>query len=307
MPARSTTYALVLAASYGLLAAAYIVVSSAWAADSSASVDDLRRIETLKGVVFVAVTTLGVFLGGRLAMRRIDRANDERLRHERALVAAQGRVFAGVMAATVAHDANNVLTAVLADLDAVATEPEPQREVHVAQLRASVDRLVALNRRLLLAARGGPNDAQPADLVRVVRECVASLRAHASLIGRHLDCDGDATLPLVTQPLLVHQLVGNLLLNAGEATRPGGRVRVATLARDGLAVVEVHDDGPGIPADRVDTLFTSLVTTKERGAGLGLFSARACALALGGELEVGRSPLGGALLRLRLPLRGGAA
>jgi two-component system NtrC family sensor kinase len=297
MPARSTIYALALAANYGLLATAYILLSSGWAAGTSASVEDLRRIETLKGVGFVALTTLAAFLGARLAIRRIDRDAVELHRREQALVATQGPVFAGVMAASVAHDANNVLTAVLADLDAVATEPEPERHAHLAQLRASVDRLVALNRRLLLVARGSPKEAQPSDLAVVVRECVASLRAHTSLIGRRIACGGDASVPLVTQPLLVHQVVGNLLLNAGEATRSGGRIEVITVA---------HDDGPGIPDDRVDTLFSSLTTTKARGAGLGLFSARACARALGGDLDVARSHLGGALLRLSLPLRGGA-
>ncbi len=308
MLARSTKYALAVAIGYGLLAAAWIVLSSRWAAGTSSSVEDLQRIETVKGIWFVAITTAAVFAGGRLAMRRIDRDASELVRRERALVATQGKVFAGVMAASVAHDANNVLTAVLADLEGVATEPEQDRHVHLAQLRASVDRLVGLNRRLLLAARSGvPHEDQPTDLVRVVRECVASVRAHRSVLGRRLSCDGDPALPITTQPLLVHQIVANLVLNAAEATTAGGRVEVVTRRDGDAAVIEVHDDGPGIAESRHKGLFTSLATTKELGTGLGLFSARACAQALGGDVDVGRSHLGGAVLRVRLPLGGSRA
>jgi two-component system CitB family sensor kinase len=77
-------------------------------------------------------------------------------------------------------------------------------------------------------------------------------------------------------------------------------VRVRTEA--GRAVIEVHDNGPGVPVERRADLFTSLATTKPDGNGLGLFSVKACANGLGGQVEVGDSPLGGALFRIRLPL-----
>lgn len=73
MFAKSTTYSVGLALAYGVVATAYILVSSTMAADHSASIDELRRIETLKGTIYVAVTTLGVFFGGLIAMRRIAR------------------------------------------------------------------------------------------------------------------------------------------------------------------------------------------------------------------------------------------
>jgi hypothetical protein len=127
-------YSLGLALAYGVLATAYILVSSTMAADHSASVDELRRIETLKGTIYVAVTTLGVFFGGLIAMRRMARDAEELVRRERALVASEGKVFAGVMAASVAHDANNVLTAVLADLESLSVP----RDGFDGEARASV-------------------------------------------------------------------------------------------------------------------------------------------------------------------------
>lgn len=94
MLARSTGYAVAVA--YGLVATIHIVVASSTAADHPASVEEMRRIETLKGILYVAVTTVAVFVGAWLALRRMERdAGALLLRRERALIASQGRRFAG--------------------------------------------------------------------------------------------------------------------------------------------------------------------------------------------------------------------
>jgi two-component system C4-dicarboxylate transport sensor histidine kinase DctB len=311
MIARSLVYSLALAATYGVVAAAYIAVSSSLAADHSASVEELRRIETLKGELYVAITTVAVFVGGWLAMRRMERDAEELLRRERALVASQGRVFAGVMAASIAHDANNVLTAVLADLDGLAAVLPPtaaQATAPLAQLRASVGRLVALNRRLLTAHKpSASHEVAEVDLARVMRDCAASVRSHKSLFGCRVVCRGAETLPCRTQPLLIHQIVTNLLINAGEATAGRGSLEIRLVEGRGEVSIEVHDDGKGVPTGRRDGLFESLHSTKRDGSGLGLFSVRACAQALGGRVEVADSPLGGACFRVCLPLQPAAA
>ena len=96
-------------------------------------------------------------------------------------------------------------------------------------------------------------------------------------------------------------MVSNLVLNAGEAANGRGTIEVATAEQGDEVLIEVHDDGPGVAKERRATLFDNLATTKATGTGLGLFSVRACAQGLGGSVEVGESPLGGALFRVRLP------
>lgn len=303
MVATSTAYSIGVAAAYGVVATVYIVVSSSMAADLSASVEEMRRIETIKGVVYVIVTMLAVFVGCLLAMRRMASDADELLRRERALVASQGRIFAGVMAASVAHDANNVLTAVLGDLDMLAQTTPSEGAEHLAHLHASVGRLVALNRRLLTAQRqDAPRDVQLVDLARLVRDCVASVRQHKSVVRCRVVCRGSESVPFETQPLLVHQIVSNLVINAGEATVGRGDIEVVVSANEDAVGIEVHDNGPGVAKERRATLFDALTSTKPNGAGLGLFSVRACAQGLGGAVEVTESPLGGACFRVALPL-----
>lgn len=302
MFAKSTAYSLGLALAYGVTATAYILVSSSMAADHSASVEELRRIETIKGIVYVAVTTLAVFLGGLVAMRRMARDAEELVRRERALIASEGKIFAGVMAASVAHDANNVLTAVLADLESLSTPRSGIDGELVHQLRISVERLVGLNKRLLNAARHGiPKDIDVLDLGRVVRDSVASVRSHKNLRNCRIVCRDKDQVQLESQPLLIHQMISNLVLNAGEATQGHGMIEVVVRGAESGACIEVHDNGPGVPKERRARLFESLATTKEAGTGLGLFSVRACAQGLGGSVDVGDSPLGGAMFRITLP------
>ena len=299
---RSGRYAAGVALGYGLLSATYILLSSALAADASHTVEELKRIESIKGVAFVVVTSLLVYLGAFVAMRRIERDTRELMRRDQALITAGGRVFAGLIASSVGHDANNVLVAVLSDLEDIAAHAQPAEAERVRRLRHSVERLVELNRRLVGAARQGlPREFEPIDVVSIARQSVDSLRSHAHVRKCRLAFVGEGQVRVAGTPLLLHQIVTNLVLNAAEATSSSGSVEVRVFAHAGEAVLEVHDDGPGVPRELRGTLFDALVTTKPDGNGLGLFSVRACAKGLGGRVEIDDSPLGGALFRVRLP------
>jgi signal transduction histidine kinase len=300
---KSTRYAAILAGAYVLLASVYIILSGYVAAGASHSVEELRRIETIKGVLYVAVTSLLIFAGARWAMRRMEHDARELLRREQALVVNEGRVFAGLTAASIAHDVNNVLTALLADIELM--EEDGGGSEDLSRLRHSVRRMVGLNQRLLDSAQAFvTREGTPLDVRDAARESVAVLRSHVDLRRCRVSCEGEAGVVIAANPVLMHQLVGNLVMNAAQATGPMGIIDVRVSARDDHAVIEVHDNGPGVPAERRADLFTSLATTKSDGNGLGLFSVKACATGLDGQVEVGDSPLGGALFRIRLPLAG---
>lgn len=291
---------LTVAGAYALVSAAYISVSDQLAAASARSVADLQRIETAKGLGFVAITTVGVFLGAWFAGRRVRRQVLETLDREQIIVAQQGRILAGAMAASVAHDANNVLVSLLGEIESLVARGDARGlDTAITNLRTGVDRLVGLNGRLL----GMPLEQARVDVVRIVRESLATIRAHEAVAGCHLECRAPASVEIETHPLLVHQIVGNLVLNAAEATHGRGRIEVCVIDGADGVVIAVHDDGPGIPADRREGLFESFASTKPGGFGLGLFSVRTCVDLLGGAVEVGDSPLGGAMFRVALPRR----
>ncbi|MBK9471296.1 MAG: HAMP domain-containing histidine kinase [bacterium] len=297
---KSTRYAAYLAGAYVLLAGAYIILSGYLAAGASHSVEELRRIETIKGVVYVAVTALLIFAGARWAMRRMENDARELMRREQALVANEGRVFAGLTAASIAHDVNNVLTVALADIEML--EEDGRGNEGLTRLHHSMRRMVGLNRRLLgLAQAYVSREGSLLDAREAAREVVAVLRSHQDVRHCRLSCEGEAGLVIAASPVLMHQLVGNLVLNAAQAAGEKGIIEVRVRGEDNSVVIEVHDNGPGVPPERRAELFSALVTTKPDGNGLGLFSVKACATGLGGRVEVLESPLGGALFRIHLP------
>jgi len=300
---KSTRYAAMLAGAYVLLASVYIILSGYLAAGASHSVEELRRIETIKGVLYVAVTSLLIFAGARWAMSRMERDAQELLRREQALVANEGRVFAGLTAAAIAHDANNVLTVAQADIEMM--EEDGKGSEDLTRIHQAVTRMVGLNQRLLdLAQAYVLREGAPLDALEATQEVLVVMRSQPDMRRCQVSCAGDAGVVVAASPVLMHQLVGNLVLNAAQATGDNGVIQVRVHAEAGRAVIEVHDNGPGVPADRRADLFTSLATTKPGGNGLGLFSVKACANGLGGSVDLGDSPLGGALFRIRLPLAG---
>jgi len=298
---RSTRYAALLALGYTILAVIYIVVSSGIAARMSVDVEQLKSIETVKGVLYVVVTAIAIFLGARYAFGRLERMHVHLGARDRAIVENERRVFAGLIAGTIAHDANNVLVAVIADLDALRRTNGPDERT-MSRLQLSVERLVALNQRLLVTARRGratrPEDVE---LVPTIEETLVVARLHAQVSGCRVEFVRSGPVRLHTHGLLVQQIVSNLVVNAGEATGGRGRIEVRLSDSPTEVTLEVHDDGPGIPVERRARLFESLQSTKPDGSGLGLFSVRSCAGALGGTVEVTDSPLGGACFRVHLP------
>jgi len=300
LPAERTSLARAFAVAgvYALLAGAYVLVSGQAAASEARTVPDLHRLELTKDLVLVGVTALVVFFGTWYGGRRSRR--DIRLtgQRERARVAQQTNLVAGALAASVAHDANNVLVALLGEVETLATNARARGiDASVTQLRAGIDRLVALNGRLL----GMPMEWTVDDVARTVQDSIASMRTHGALVNCPMEYVGPSSVPMPTLPVLVHQIVGNLVLNACEAMSGRGRIEVRLVEEERRLVLEVHDTGPGVPRERRATLFDSMASTKPGGFGLGLYSVRACAELLGGRAEVADSPLGGALFRVLLP------
>ncbi|MGH2685665.1 MAG: ATP-binding response regulator [Actinomycetota bacterium] len=144
----------------------------------------------------------------------------------------------------------------------------------------------------------------PIDLAAFVREAVRDL---AVLVAGHpldVDVGDEAVVPL--DPVLIRQVVTNLLSNAAKFSPPGSPIQVAVTASPTAVDVTVDDRGPGIPPDRESELFQmfSRLDSATKGMGLGLFISRGIARAHGGELTHERRPEGGARFRLTLPRQG---
>jgi signal transduction histidine kinase len=216
--------------------------------------------------------------------------------------------------ADASHELRTPLTSVLANLELLqASLREPRQDedrVMVDSALRSSRRMSRLVADLLLLARadaGRVGKHRPCDLAEVAGNAAAEV---APVLGdRKLEIDNGIPLPVQGNPDELHRLVLNLLDNAGRYTPTGTRIELRLRRQGGEAVLEVADDGPGIPAELRTQVFDRFVrgegpadTAVGPGSGLGLAIVRAVAAAHGGVVEVAESESGGALFRVRLPL-----
>ena len=155
---------------------------------------------------------------------------------------------------------------------------------------------------LLAFARPSTPDLQEAALARVADEAVASAVAQQGtpieVVRAH-----DPALPEVRiDARLVRQAIVNVAVNAAQAMVRGGRITVRTLRDDGAAVVEIEDDGPGIPTEVRERIFEPFFTTKATGTGLGLAVVRRIVEGHGGTVQVRPAPERGTVFALRFPV-----
>jgi signal transduction histidine kinase len=216
--------------------------------------------------------------------------------------------------ADASHELRTPLTSVLANLELLqaslgGADQAEDREIVDSALRSS-KRMGRLVGDLLLLARAdaGRLDAhRRVDLAEVAGDAAAEA---APLMGdRRLVVENDHPLRVEGSRDELHRMVLNLLDNAIRHTPTGSCVELTLRADGGEAVVEVGDDGPGIPADERRHVFDRFVrgtgpadTARGTGTGLGLAIVSAVAESHGGSVEAAESKSGGALFVARIPL-----
>jgi len=175
-------------------------------------------------------------------------------------------------------------------------------------VRNETSRMQALIEDLLLLTRldeGRPLERQPVELVGLAGEAVEA----AQMIGGEwpLAIQADEPVEVTGDRMALREVLDNLLANVRTHTPPGTQATVRVLARDGEAVLEVADEGPGLApedAGRVFERFYRADPSRARdrgGTGLGLAVVAALVQAHGGRMELDTSPGGGATFRVRLP------
>jgi two-component system, LuxR family, sensor kinase FixL len=207
----------------------------------------------------------------------------------------------GELAASIAHEVNQPLTAIAADSNAalnwLAAERPDLEVVRATLIAIAKDSERAANViariRGMLSRSGQPH--QLSDVCEVVRDTLLLVRAEFGRIGIGLETSLAAELPLVMgDAIQLQQVLLNLLMNAADASRdlPAERrlVIVRTTAADGesraYVVVEVRDSGVGIHEEDFPRLFEAFYTTKPAGLGMGLSVSRAIIERHGGRLWV---------------------
>src|SRR2546422_6609607 len=247
-------------------------------------------------------------LAGQVAIAIEDfRLIEENVRLERKVAEGERLAALGQMAATVAHEVKNPLSAIKS-IAQVMSEDEGLKNQHARDLSLIVsetDRLSKSVTQLLSFASKRPPAAPPSRADELLRSVSNLFRADAEERKITLQCRANINADLDgVQSAAVRDALSNLLLNALQSTPAGGSVMIESLADGAEIVFAVTDSGPGIPRELAAKIWEPFFTTRQRGTGLGLAIVRKRMEEAGGLAQLAPLQNGsGARFELRLPLQ----
>jgi signal transduction histidine kinase len=228
----------------------------------------------------------------------------------------------GTLASGIAHEINNPLTYVIANLQTLAERlpASPDRTVRelselVADALDGADRIRRLVRQVQMVSPGQHEERLTSVALRDVLGRAVALTENQIRHRARLQCDLDQDVHVRGDGDRIEQLFVNLLLNAAQAIPEGradqNRVRVGVRQLSGqcVAVVEIEDSGVGIPHAVRERIFQPFFTTKPigQGTGLGLSICRGIVTALGGRISFQSDGATGTTFRVELPTTAAAA
>jgi len=253
--------------------------------------------------------------GKIIAYLMVVRDITETVAHEREINRRQHAARFGELAASLAHEIKNPLAGIQGAVDILIqrrSPNDPERKL-LEGVRGEVGRIDAIIRSMLDRAQPGTFNFQPASVNAAVHRAV-TLAGHqakaASMRGRQIKIEFVADPSPVVMNIDAAQIedaAHGLLTNAIEAIDGDGAVvvRLSECDRDNGAgrevIIEVEDNGRGIPEGDLLRIFSPFFSTNPNGAGLGLPAVRRIARAHGGRVEAASTPGRGSTFTIRLP------
>jgi signal transduction histidine kinase len=245
----------------------------------------------------------------------------EKLRTEAELLKAQKLESLGILAAGIAHEIRNPLSAVSISTSSIThlcersegLEPEWREKilVIVEQMKAATSKMASIVQRVMEFSRPSPPRMALVNLNEPIEEAIrlstTTLRKQGIVVNKDLspglpECRADARL--------IEQVLVNLMTNACQAMEGiegEKRLEIASFVEDGRIVIRVADSGPGIAASIREKIFDPFFTTRKDGSGIGLSFSHRIVADHGGTLRANTSRWGGAEFRIGLPGPSGGA
>jgi signal transduction histidine kinase len=247
------------------------------------------------------------------------REGEERLGLERKLRQTEKLAALGNLSAGLAHEIASPLHVIRGRAEQLLrrTSPDDPAERNLRIIVEQIGRITVIVRNLLDFTRRREPHLEEIDAGGVVASVIEFLDWELGRAGIQVEWLGIREIRVMGDRDLLHQVFINLFMNSIQAlaTMDPGTARItvrAALTQDdemspsmnGRAIIEVADNGPGIPADVLPTVFEAFVTTKSTGGtGLGLAVARSIIEEHGGTIDAANSVGGGAVFRVTLPAR----
>lgn len=266
----------------------------------------LVLLTALTGIVALRYFERG--MESRRRMREAERLAQSMVgevkRLEKEMLRREKKAAVGDLAAGVAHELRNPLSSIKGYATYFGSRfPEDSEDHEAARIMVQeVDRLNRVISDLIGVTR--PTDIHPAptDMGRLVDDVLRLLSQDAGQRGVELAREGPSVFAWI-DPDRLRQAVLNVCLNAVEAMPDGGKVRVCLSSDENHVMLDVVDNGPGIPGELLSRIFDPYFTTKSQGTGLGLVMTMNIVEAHGGSVQVSSGPGRGTTVHFSLPRR----
>ncbi len=209
------------------------------------------------------------------------------------LFEAEKLVSLGQLASGVAHEIRNPLSSIKLNIQGLARnlQPDPTNSRRLEIIQKEIDHLDHVVHDVLIYARPSRLQIEPIQvkdlLIETLELLTPELKEREHKIILHLP---ENLPPVSADRDKLHQTCKNLIVNASDAMKQGGRLEISAKLLTTQIELTFKDDGPGIPEDVISSVFNPFFTTKADGTGLGLANARKFIQEMGGELNVNSNP-----------------
>jgi len=240
---------------------------------------------------------LAAFVVSRHRESEAQRAAAETALHDQEALAHLGK-----MAAVVAHEVRNPLAGIKGAMQVIGRRLAPGSAEHriANEVVARIDELNDIVHDMLVFARPKAPTLTPVQVAGVVEATVSLLKQDPSLSGLGVRIDPTETV-VSADPAQLKLALLNLLLNGAQAMQGRGELQISTTTNGDWHELRIVDDGPGIAPEARAHLFEPFFTTRSRGTGLGLVTARRIVEAHGGTVELHSPGDRGTVAVVRLP------
>jgi signal transduction histidine kinase len=255
--------------------------------------------------VYAFTTGTILFFATFLNFRSIAQKDNLLILQNKNILAKEPIVMTGILAASVCHDINNLMTIVIG-----STEVLKQSKSNDCKDLKSIERISDASKKLTDLAGGMmnygknyiPGERKYINLSDTINETIIFAKVHRKIKRCEIRYAIQSPIFMNINSILLERMLMNLMLNAAEATGLDGKLLIKLSLDEGLVNLEVHDNGPGIPDNMQEKIFEPFYTSKSGGNGLGLLSIKICAEHHNGIIQLKKSDLGGACFCLTFPV-----
>ena len=265
-------------------------------------------------ILYMSIVIFALTYGARAYRKLASKSYEQEMDVERQRMKAQKLESIGFLAGGIAHDFNNALAIISNNIHIakkfVTENTKANEKLDAAE--SAILKATNLTQQLLTFSKGGAPVMKTLPIDTIVREAASLSLTGSTAMCTISEIPGDLRLVRVDEGQ-INQVLNNLLINALQASKPGSTVTITLEnfdVEDGANIpvepgqyvlISVADQGVGIQAEHITSIFDPYFTTKETGSGLGLATAYSIIKQHGGHIEAQSSPGKGSVFQIYLP------